>query len=309
MECLRSLEGVVRILVTGATGFIGQHLVRHLLQNNQEVILCLRESYSQGVPWPPALAQVRLDVEVVYADLRNYRLTVRGIKQANPEIVFHLAAAGVSNPFLPLETALRHNLYGTLHIIRAAFESRQSSGRVQRLVVARTPGERTSMNVYATSKAAAWQFCQFYARIHQWPIVGGMIFQAYGPGQPEHTLIPAAIAAARAGNDFPMTAGTQQRDWIYSADVAAGLATLGTAALPPGRTLDLGTGRLTSVRAVVEQIYALAGGNGRPLTGVLAARPGEEKAQVANAAQTTHLTGWQAQIPLQEGLHRLLSAG
>jgi nucleoside-diphosphate-sugar epimerase len=133
---------------------------------------------------------------------------VRAIAQAAPTAVIHLAAAGVRDPFLPLNTALRHNLHGTLNLLHAAFESYRG---VEQLIIGRTPGEISKMNVYAASKAAAWGFCEMYGRTHQWPIHGGMIFQAYGPGQSAQNLIPAAIHAALANQDFPMSSGAQPK--------------------------------------------------------------------------------------------------
>ena len=218
-------------------------------------------------------------------------------------MVVHLAAAGVTEPFLAVDTAVRHNLSASLNLIRACFEK---TFNTEQLIVARTPGELSSMNVYAASKAAVWQFCQMYARTQGWPIHGAMIFQAYGVGQAECNLVPAALAAAQAGEDFPLTAGTQQRDWIYAEDVAQGLIAMIDSSLLPGQSLDLGTGLLTSVAEVVQQIYALVGGTGQPLVGVLPSRPGEEAVQVADVQQTRQLIGWRSQISLAVGLQQLL---
>ena len=212
-----------RILVTGATGFIGRFLISHLLQRTDTaVIALLRETYTPDT-LPEHIGTIRSQLQLVYADLRNFQLTVRALRQAEPDVVIHLAATGVTDPFLAVDTAVRHNLTATLNLIRACFEKTWTT---EQLIIARTPGELTTMNVYAASKAAAWQFCQMYTHTRRWPIQGAMIFQAYGTGQPGHTFIPAALAAAQAGEDFPMTAGTQQRDWIYADDVAAGLAAM-----------------------------------------------------------------------------------
>jgi nucleoside-diphosphate-sugar epimerase len=293
-----------RILVTGATGFIGRFLISHLLQRTDTaVIALLRETYTPDT-LPEHIGTVRSQLQLVYADLRNFQLTVRALRQAEPDVVIHLAAAGVTDPFLAVDTAVRHNLTATLNLIRACFEKTFTT---EQLIIARTPGELTTMNVYAASKAAAWQFCQMYTHTRRWPIQGAMIFQAYGKGQPEHTFIPAALAAAQAGEDFPMTAGTQQRDWIHAGDVAAGLSAMIGSALRPGHTVDLGTGVLTSVADVGRQIYALVGGQGKPLIGVLPNRPGETERQVADVQQTAQLIAWQSQISLHEGLQRMIS--
>lgn len=291
------------VLVTGATGFIGRAFVSHLLtQPETAVSLLLRETYSGSKPLPPEFAARRDQFDIVYADLRNFRLTVRAVREAEPDVVVHLAAAGVTDPFLNVDTAVRYNVTGTLNLLRACFEKTFST---ERLIVARTPGEKSSMNAYAASKAAAWQFCEMYARTQSWPIGGAMIYQAYGPGQSARNVIPAALQAARSGQDFPMTAGTQQRDWVYIADVVAGLWQMVHQAVPAGETADLGTGQTTSVADVVRLIYEQFGQGGRPLIGHLPSRPGEEAVQVADVARTRALLGWETAVSLAEGISRL----
>lgn len=294
----------VHILLTGATGFIGTHLAAHLIAQGAAVTLLLRERYADRRQLPPALAALQPHFHVVYADLRNYDLTLRAIREAAPEQVVHLAAAGVTDPFLAVDMAVHHNVTGTLNLVRACFEK---NAAIRQLIVGRTPGEETAMNIYAASKAAAWNFCRMYGRTRGWPVQGAMIYQAYGSGQPATSVIPAALAAALAGEEFPMTAGHQERDWIHVDDVALGVAAALRAELGPGVTVELGTGRATAVATVVQQIFDLVNRGGRPLIGALPARPGEEACQVAKAALTRELIGWQAAIPLAEGLRHLVS--
>ena len=162
------------------------------------------------------------------------------------------------------------------------------------------------MNVYAASKSAAWNFCQMFARTQQWPIHGAMIFQAYGPGQSERNLIPAAINAALSNQDFPMTAGTQVRDWIFVEDVAAGFASMLNKPIPAGETVELGSGKTTSVANVVRNIYQIVNGSGQPRIGALPSRPGEEALQSADANRSFELVGWKTAVSLQSGLEKTI---
>lgn len=294
-----------RILITGATGFVARALVPELVKE-ADVILLLLEEFGSGTPLPAPLNRLRADVETVYADLRNYPITARAVRQARPDKVVHLAAVGVSDPFLNVNTALSHNVTGTLNLLRACFQV--DGVDVSQLIVARTPGERTAMNAYAASKAAAWSFCSMYAHTAQWPIQGAMIFQAFGPHQPSHLLVPSALQAALAGEDFPMTSGEQQKDWIYIDDIVRGFQAHLKAELSPGTTVEIGTGRSTRVADVVEELYRIVNRGGRPNFRAIPNRPGEDPQQTANADQTATSINWRAQLSLSEALERLVKS-
>ena len=141
-----------------------------------------------------------------------------------------------------------------------------------------------------------------YTRAHGWPITGAMIYQAYGPWQPAHTVVQSAIRAALADQDFLMTSGIQVRDWIYVSDVASGLERILRSSLQYGSTIDLGTGQATSLAEVVHLIYRLAGSAGKPLVGKLPDRPGEVPVQLADAERTAELLDWSPIVSLEKGL-------
>ena len=297
----------MRVLVTGATGFIGQHLTKRLLDLDIETQILVRGITNTDLFFSNELKKPNPRLKILFADLRNFNLTARAVKEADPHVVFHLAAAGVTNPFLSVENALRHNLYGTLNLIRACFNESVQNSHPQRLIIARTPGEKNAMNVYAASKASAWAFCQMYAQTQGWPIIGATIYQAYGPGQSTQALIPSAMAAAVTNEDFPMTDGIQVRDWIYITDLTDGLIALMSSELRPGEIIDLGTGCQRTVAEVVQTIFDQVGGTGRPLIGALPNRPGEASFQVADENRTQNYIGWKSTISLEQGIKQMLS--
>lgn len=145
-----------------------------------------------------------------------------------------------------------------------------------------------------------------FAQTEGWPIYGAMIFQVYGPEQPEHTLVNSAMTAALEGRSFPMTSGSQERDWIFLDDVVDGLIAVLESDIEPGTTIDLGTGHRLSVARMVQQIYSIVGGEGRPLIGTLSERPGEQALQVADSERTYSLLGWRATTSPEQGLRQLL---
>ena len=296
-----------RVLITGGTGFIGKNLVNQLVADAQhEVCLLVREPYGMGTPLPEPLNQLRENLSLFFADLRTASLVNRALKEAEPDIVIHLAAVGSTDPFLSPHKAVRHNVDGMINLVEACFEK---SYTTKKLIVARTPGELTKMNPYAASKLAGWHFCQMYARTRSYPIHGGMIFQAYGPWQPNRAIVPAAMTAALKHEDFPMTAGTQKRDWIHVNDVVAGFKALANETkLEPGDTMELGTGEAHSVAKMVETIYQITKSEGKPLIGALPSRPGEAAEQMANVNRSHALTGWRPPYSLSDGLRQMQSA-
>lgn len=281
-----------RVTVTGATGFIGRALVRRLMAEGAEVTALVREKDGRG-----RAAHLPEGVCIAEADLRYAGGVARAVRASEPSLVIHLAAAGVTDPFLPVNEAIRGNLDTTLNVLTAV------AGRC-RVIVARTPGEAEAINVYAAAKAAAWAFCRMFHRTEGWPIVAVMPFQTYGPGQPLRTVLGAALKAARAGETFPMTSGEQERDWVYIDDVVNGIIAAARAPKVEGETIELGTGVGTAVGEVVGRLFQLVG-RGRPLAGALPQRPREVSRQIADAARAEKLTGWRAAVNLDEGLKRI----
>jgi UDP-glucose 4-epimerase len=300
-----------RVLVTGATGFIGQHLARRLVEAGARVWAGVFPAET-----PERVQALSQEVTQLPLDVRDSESVAQAVSRCKPEVVFHLAAVGVTDPNVDPAMALAVNAGGTLHLLEAL------RGRsVRRVVLVGTCYEYGSalergaregaegldpLNAYAASKVAAWAVGRMYWRAYGLPVVTVRPFQVYGPGQPAHTLIPAAIGAALAGEDFPMTLGEQERDFIFVEDVVEGMLAAAEAPGIEGQSLDLGTGTARPVRQVVERIWKLAGGTGRVLPGALPYRPGEVMHLVADADRMARLTDWRAGVGLEEGLRRVV---
>ncbi|MFQ6101157.1 MAG: NAD-dependent epimerase/dehydratase family protein [Anaerolineae bacterium] len=294
-----------RVLVTGATGFIGQHLVQRLVEAGARV-------YAGGAPdeEPERIARLPVQAQRLAFDLRDAGAVQVAVAKITPWVVFHLAAVGVTGPSVDPLAALAVNTGGTVHLLEALRE--REVGRIVLVGTCYEYGAREAMegldpfNAYAASKVAAWAFGRMYWRAHGLPVITTRPFQIYGPGQPDHALVPAAICAALAGEDFPMTLGEQERDFVYVDDVVEGLLGAAEAQGIEGYSLDLGTGRVHTIRQVVERIWAMTEARGRILPGALPYRPGEVMHLAADAGRTARLIGWRARVGLEEGLRRTI---
>ncbi len=239
------------VLITGSGGFVGSQLCRNLVKAGAKVVGLDRQNMRR----PDLFGFVEGDITdsgVISIILDIY----------SPAIVFHLAAAGASDPFLPEERAIMVNTLGVDNLLKAI----QGNATV---VVARSPAEFNPNSPYAVSKAAGWGFCSMYARTKGWPVLGAMTHQCYGPGQSSKNVLPAALGAFRTGVDFPLSPGEQVRDWVFVDDVASGLISVAQSDLEPATTVDIGTGIGTKLREVVETLVKLTGCNGRPIFGAL----------------------------------------
>tara|TARA_Y100000590_G_scaffold450538_1_gene590378 strand:+ start:4040 stop:4918 length:879 start_codon:yes stop_codon:yes gene_type:complete len=272
------------VLITGSGGFVGRHLCRNLVQAGANVVGLDRHNNIQSELFG-FLAGDITDPDTISKALDTY----------SPAIVFHLAAAGASDPFLSEKKAINVNTIGTINLLNAI------QGQVK-IVVARTPAELDLNSPYAVSKAAGWEFCSMYARLKGWPVVGAMIYQCYGPGQSSKNVLPAALDALRKGVKFPLSPGDQIRDWVFVDDVASGLMSSAQSALEPATTVDISTGVGTKLREVVEILYKLTGCNLSPSFGTLPYRSGESMSVLGNAERTDTLIGWKAKTILEEGL-------
>jgi UDP-glucose 4-epimerase len=302
--------GGTRALVTGATGFIGRRLARRLVAAGALVFAGVAPDET-----PERVAALPERAHRLTFDLRDGGAVESTLAQAAPQLVFHLAALGVTDPGVDPSLALAVNVGGALHVLEAMRKRASGHDDIQRLVLVGTCheyGARETIegldpfNAYAASKVAAWAYGRMYWRAYDLPIITVRPFQVYGPGQPEHTLIPAAIQKALTGQDFSMTPGEQERDFIYVDDVVEGMVAAAVAPGIDGHSVDLGTGRVHPVYQVVGRIWAMTGAQGRILRGELPYRPGEVRHLVADANRTAQLTGWRAQVGLEEGLEETI---
>jgi len=286
-----------RILVTGASGFVGRALLARLTADGFET-----HAVARALPAADAGDAIWHAV-----DLGSDEATRELVATVRPARIFHLASlvTGRRDVELVLPT-LRANLLSTVHLLLAA----ERTG-VERLVLAGSmeepePGEAPS-SPYSAAKAAASGYGRLFHALYGVPVVTARIFMVYGPGQRDRTkLVPASILAALGGERPRISSGGRRVDWIYVDDVVAGLVALAEAPAAIGRTLDLGSGELASVREVAEEVCRQCGVDG-PEIGALADRPLEAPRR-ADCEATFAACGFRSRMTLAEGISRTIAS-
>ena len=282
-------------LVTGATGFIGRHLLARLEGAGARVHASTRSEVTVATT---ATTWHRLDL----GDAHAVDALVASLR---PDVVFHLASLvkGSRDRALVLP-ALEANLASTVRLLDAA-AAHGCRRFVQIGSLEEPPIDApavTPASPYAAAKTAATAYSRMYAELYSVPVVIARVFMVYGPGPQDYEkLVPYVTRALLAGSTPNLSSGAREVDWIFVEDVVEGLMRLATAEGVIGRVIDLGTGELATVADVVRKLYRLAGRDDEPPFGSLGDRT-REQVRRADVNATEASLGWRPSVDLDAGL-------
>jgi len=297
----------MRVLLTGAGGFIGPHVVAQLLANHHEVIATARTEAALG-----RIGSDRQRLSKVPLDLGDFERTRTFLETARPEAIIHLAWYAD-----PVDYLVSHQNLASLSVTNKLVEAALASG-CRKLVVAGTcveyavqdrplseqdPAQPRSL--YAACKHAAWMVAQAMAASSGAELAWARIFHLHGPGEDERRLLPWVARELRAGRAVSLTDGTQVRDHLHVADVAAGLVAL----LSPGASgiYNVCSGEPVTLRHVLETVGEILGRRDLLQFGARPHRPGEIMFLAGTSARLRAL-GWSPRFGLRDGLVDALRA-
>lgn len=289
-----------RVLVTGASGFIGGRLAERLVALGAEVHAPSRRpppEAGQGVAWHGG-------------DLGDIAFVRDLFARARPAAVFHLAGRVTGSQALDeVLRGLHATLVPTVNLLVGAVEAGGPRFVTAGSLVEPPEGAPRAVpsSPYAAAKWAAGDYARMVHALHGLPASVARVFMVYGPGQRDTAkLVPYTILSALRGERPRCAGGAREADWVHVDDVVGGLLALAGAEHAAGRTVDLGTGVLTSVRDVVLEIVRHAAPGIEPEFG---ARPDPrlEPVEAADVDATRRLIGWQARTALAEGIARTVA--
>lgn len=283
------------MLVTGASGLIGSHLLRALGPSSDVVAVSRTvRADEDGVRW-------------LVGDFAEPGTATEIVDSVRPEVVIHLA--GVVRGDRSLETVaptLRANLVATVELLEAATRLGCRRFVLSGSLLEEPAGggpETIPPSPYGASRWAASGYARMFHVLFGAPVVILRPSYAYGPGQESTKLIPHVVTTLLEGESPQLSSGERLLDFVYAEDVARAYVDAASARGVEGRTIDIGSGVLTPVHQMVEQIVDLVGPTaGRPLFGSLPERPLEQEVQV-ELEETARVLGWRPTTSLEDGLN------
>ncbi|MDP2923635.1 MAG: GDP-mannose 4,6-dehydratase [Candidatus Omnitrophota bacterium] len=304
-----------RILVTGADGFMGSHLVDRLLSEGAKVSVYVRGNSVSGTT-QYSLKNIKhlegIIEDILTGDIASADAIELVIKN-KPEIIFHLAAdAYVPNSFdHPIEV-METNVIGTLNMLQAVKESRRikrivctSSSEIYGLTIGGSIDEEHPLypsSPYAASKVAADRYAYSYYNTYHLPIAIIRPFNTYGP---RHTydVIPKFIDLALHGKTLTIHgSGKQSRDFTYVDDMIDAFMIMGSHQKAVGQAVNFGTGKAITINYIAKKIKEISG-SFSPIIHTT-----ERKAQVpkllCDYSLAKKLFGWKPKVFIDEGLRR-----
>ncbi|MCX5813468.1 MAG: NAD(P)-dependent oxidoreductase [Proteobacteria bacterium] len=291
----------MRVFVTGASGFIGAHIIRALLLRNHQVTVL-------SIPDDPmtSLQPMYTQIDTIAGTLEDAALLEKSINRFQPEACIHLAWYAEPGKYLDSMQNIQSlasslSLFQTLikagcrQIVAAGtcFEYDMNFGYLHE----DTPARPTSL--YAAAKLSCCLLGSQLATQAKISFAWGRVFYPYGPQEDQRRLVPAAIKALKQGIPFPASPGDQVRDYIHVADVATAFCTL--MEKQADGVFNISTGSPVSIRQLLEMLGKLMNRSDLIKLGALPYRNWEPPFICGDNARLRNL-GWRYCFSLEEGL-------
>jgi dTDP-glucose 4,6-dehydratase len=302
-----------RVLVTGAGGFIGSHLVERLVAEGA-VVRAFVHYNSRGDPGTLRLVapQILTQLEIIAGDLRDAHAVQKVVEGC--QCVFHLGAL-ISIPysyFHPAEVA-ETNCIGTLNVLMACRER-----RVERLIHTSTSevygtARRVPINEshplqgqspYSASKIGADKLVESFHCAYGLPVVIIRPFNTYGPRQSARAVIPTIITQALAQGSIHLGNLETTRDFTYVADTVDGFLKAAEVAHVEGGIFNLGTGQEIKIGDLARQIMQKIGRPAEVVVDSVRLRPQDSEVfrLLSDNALARENLGWRPETTLDQGL-------
>ncbi len=303
-----------KVLVTGAGGFIGSHLVESLLEKGADVRAFVK--YNGRRDWgmlSDLPVESQKSIEVLAGDIRDPFFTRKAVTGC--DYVFHLAALiGIPYSYVAPNDYVSVNVQGTLNIIQACHDERiphfihastsETYGTAQYVPIdEKHPLQGQSP--YSASKIAADKMVESYHNTFGLPVVTVRPFNTFGPRQSDRAFIPTVICQALTQDKVILGSLDPVRDLTYVKDTVEGFVTVGLCNEVVGQVVNLGFGSGHTIGAVAKTILKMLGKEDMSIEqDPSRVRPAKSEVMrlISNNTIAREVCGWQPKYSLEQGL-------
>jgi len=306
----------VNVLVTGADGFIGSHLVEMLDSKGYQVRALSQYNSFNNWGWLEVI-NCKDKINILTGDIRDPHYCRNVMKDVN--IVFHLAALiAIPYSYVAPSSYVDTNISGTLNICQAAKEN----GNIRVIHTSTSEVYGTAQYVpidekhplqpqspYSASKIAADMIAMSFYNAFNLPVTVARPFNTYGPRQSARAVIPTIITQIANGvKEIKLGDTSPTRDFNYVEDICRGFLAIAENNQTIGETINIGSNSEISIGSALELIKELMKSDIRLVTDKERLRP--EKSEVfrlcCDNTKIEKLTGFKPKIDIKEGLQRTI---
>ena len=298
-----------KVLITGATGFIGANLCRDLLKQNHEVYALVR---SNANIW--RIKEIKSNLHLIKTSLADADKLNFQLKKLKPDWIFHCAAHGAYSWQTDIGQMITTNVQATVNLLTAAckigFESFVYTGSSSEYgLVQKNPSENDQLrpnSVYAVTKAAATHFCQLFARKYRLNISIVRLYSVYGLYEQPGRLMPSLLLYLKNGSWPALVSPEVAHDFIYIDDVSEACVRLAKRGEGQGEIFNLGTGKQTTLKELVNLCQTLFPVTAKPQWSSMPIRAWDSVNWVANIDKITRVLNWKPKKSLSDGLQSFM---
>ena len=307
-----------KILVTGADGFIGSHLVEKLIQDGHKVKAFVYYNSFNSWGWLDALPKDILNqIEIFAGDVRDPNGVRTAVKDV--DMIYHLAALiAIPYSYHSPDSYVDTNIKGTLNVLQAARDY-----NIERLIVTSTSEvygtalyvpidekhPKQGQSPYSASKIGADAMADSFFRSFNLPVTIVRPFNTFGPRQSARAVIPTIITQLLAGKtEIKLGALHPTRDLLFVKDTANGFVEIAKSEKTIGHEINIATQQEISIQDLAQNLVNIINPNAKIISDDVRLRP--EKSEVERllgaADKIKSLTNWEPKYSLQEGLKQTI---
>ena len=300
-----------KVLVTGAGGFIGSHLVERLVALGAQVTALVRYNSRNEVGFLDLL-QKKKEIRVVSGDVRDLASLQEFIE--GTEVVFHLAAMiGIPYSYVHPNAVVEVNTIGTLNVLTAARKHNlrkvviTSTSEVYGTALYAPIDERhpkQPQSPYAASKISADAIALSFQLAFRVPVSVVRPFNTYGPRQSDRAIIPTIISQALTTDELQIGNTDPKRDFTFVTDSVEGIISAGGCDEAIGQEINLGSGQEISIGELAKRILRMIGRTVdiKQVEQRMRPKKSEVERLLSDNSKAKKLLGWEPRVGLDEGL-------